>query len=248
MSKRTYGAISQTAMVPRKKSKARKSSYKMSLRSTRYRLQSKVVAIPMSSQDTFNLNDFSGFNGLGFSLVFCVTARRPLFSIGGLPFTSGSAFTNAVNSQLLFDEFKIASCSQRIFFSATEYTAQESIALQGQPLLYACVDYTDADVVANANDILGYGNHQIIPLGGQRNVHTVYGGKLGVQFSTDTPSALGTTVLGSTKRAPWCRTAAALDVEHNGFKYWAQPAGNAGNVIGLMTVVTDVIFHFRNMN
>lgn len=219
-------------------------SYKARIRSSRYRLQDAVNTVAMSTQQEIDINELLGFNSAGFDAVFVVTQNSVGLSLSGAPYIFGLNFQNASALANVYDEYRIVSCNQRIFFSQNS-TPINNI---GTALMYGVVDYTDGNPLAGPTAALAYANHKIMNLFNtkENGEFKMIGGKLGVQYSVDSTLPSGVRTLGATKRAPWMRTA-VTDVEHNGFKYWLDPFGGSDRTIGKLMFITDVIVQYRQL-
>lgn len=216
------------------------------IRSTRFRLQDAVTRVPVSIPQEFTINMLGGFNNVGFDVVFAIRQRDVVYSISGSPYLATLPFNNAASLANVFDEYRVVDAKQRILFNKN--SAGLELAY-GSALLYGVVDYTDGNPLNGVGQALAYGNHRIMNLGmdNRNGEHSIYGGKLGVQYSVDSTTPSGVRTLGVTKRAPWCRTE-VTDVEHNGFKYFLDPSSTADTTIGVVTFITTLIIEYRQLH
>lgn len=248
--KRPYSVISQgSSQGSYKRPRTSRRSRVPMLRSSRYRLQDAIVTVPNSTFIEFDVAENQGFNSAGFDLVFAARQRDMAWSISGAPYLGSFAFDNAASMAAVYDEYRIASVDCKVFFQRNNTDAMGVSPGVSSPLLYCVCDYTDGNPLNGATQALAYANCKIVNLGvnNPNGCTLIKGGKFGVQYTVDSTTAGGTRTLGVTKRAPWCRTE-VTDVEHNGMKFWLDPAGVANVNLGKITFVFTCIVQYRQLH
>lgn len=238
---------SYARVTPNKRVRTNRSRFQ--LRRTRYRLQDAIINVPVATPLEFDVAENQGFNSSGFDLVFAIRQRDVAYSISGAIYLGSFPFENASPLASVYDEYRIQSANVKVLFQRNVTSAMGESPGTSSPLLYGVVDYTDGSPLNGVTNALAYANCKIMNLGvdNRNGEHMIYGGKLGVQFSVDSTTAGGTRTLGATKRAPWCRTE-VTDVEHNGFKFWLDPAGVANVNLGKITFIVQLVVQYRQLH
>lgn len=111
-----------------------------------------------------NYNSNSGFSGTGYSLTFAFTQNQAYYSANGAAYVAwGAGYDNSSALSNVYDMYRVKTIWMDFYPSITDYPVGTASTL-APPLMYAVVDYTDANTLLTANSALAYGDVKIYQL------------------------------------------------------------------------------------
>lgn len=256
-------AFGPSRYLPRKTKRIRSAS-QLAFRPGR--LGSSRSAIPLQiaihTFDCTSMGCFTMFSGTGFgyatstagvnaSVQFVARQDQIMFSIGNGAFTQlGGGFSLASNYRTVFDQFRLTHLQLDFYYTAN--CGSSTNPNTGLPVIYAVVDYDDANQLTTAAQALSYSSCQVIQLGnssGSNNGRqTIHCNRPAVQTSVETTGL--TTNVAKLDHSPWLDSD-YVDTEHNGVKIYFDPVpylpSHGTDYVGSLMVIGRCRFQYKNV-
>lgn len=213
---------------------------------------SKPVSVVHRTIGAIPFTGNGGFSGTGYSLTFAFTQLQAWYSANGAAYVAwGSQYDNAASLSTCYDMYRVKTIWMDFYPSVTDFSVATASTI-APPLMYAAVDYTDANAITTANGALAYSNvivYQMVGPGTSDN------GKPKFRLRIDRPSCnvnvdsinTGITTNSMNARSPWlfCSNTTA---EHGFAKVYVDSAFLAPAVVTMnLQCVISAEYEYKNV-
>lgn len=209
------------------------------------------VSVVHRTVGAINYNSSGGFGGTGYSLTFAFTQNQAYYSAnGGAYIAWGAGYDNTSALSNVYDMYRVKTIWMDFYPSVTDYPVGTASTL-APPLMYAVVDYTDANALLTANQALAYGDvkvYQLVASGTNDSGKPRFRlriNKPAVNVNVDSITT-GVTTNSMNARGPWlyCSNTTA---EHGFAKIYVDSAITTLAVTMNLQIVINAEYEYKNV-
>ena len=209
----------------------------------------RIVTVAHRTVGAVTFNGSTGWNSAGSnSLVMGFTADQPWYSVGGGAYAAfGNVYNNSASLANVYDMYRVKKIILDIYPNVSSNNTNNG-ATYSPIMVYCTPDYTDGNVIPNANSLLAFNDCKVF----QMLADSDEKGKTKYQLVIDRPACdvnvdsitPGVTTNSMSARAPWLYTS-NTSAEFGYAKFWAEGAFNPVGVVLGWTVVITAVYEYK---